>query len=213
MKSSGRKLLLALAAAVLASGLSLNTATRLFLPSRTSRLKLCQLLDPAHTLESASGGDLDALQAYNGSVNDEDKLRPTEADSLSQRVLSQAIEKRSLAQLKDGASQSRRAFLSCVCDEEAENFVTAPPCKAARLKTEPALFVAMLRRWLRMRFSAEDTECQFCDGVLDGFGDHALVCCGGGCRTRRHNLIRNMAFHAAEAANLQPELERPGLLP
>ena len=64
-----------------------------------------------------------------------------------------------------------------------------------------------------MRFSAEDTECQFCDGVLDGFGDHALVCCGGGCRTRRHNLIRNMAFHAAEAANLQPELERPGLLP
>ena len=45
------------------------------------------------------------------------------------------------------------------------------------------------------------------------FRSHALVCCGGGDRTRRHNLLRNMVFHAAEAANLQPELERPGLLP
>ena len=131
----------------------------------------------------------------------------TELISFRNWILSQAVEKHTLAQLKNGASQSRRAHLSFVCDEEAENFVTASPCKAAKLKTEPALFVAMLRRWLRIRFSAEDTECQFCDGILDGFGDHALVCCGGGDRTRRHNLIRNMAFHAAEAANLQPELE------
>jgi len=71
----------------------------------------------------------------------------------------------------------------------------------------------MLRRWLRIRFSDQDLECPLCDGVLDGFGDHALVCCGGGDRTRRHNLLRNMVYHAAEAANLHPELERPGLLP
>jgi hypothetical protein len=71
----------------------------------------------------------------------------------------------------------------------------------------------MLRRWLRIRFSEEDLECPQCGGVLDGFGDHALVCSCGGDRTRRHNLLRNMVFHAAEAANLRPELERPGLLP
>ena len=35
----------------------------------------------------------------------------------------------------------------------------------------------------------------------------------GGDRTRRHNLLRNIVHHAAEAANLRPELERPGLLP
>ena len=48
---------------------------------------------------------------------------------------------------------------------------------------------------------------------MDRFGDHALVCCGGGDRTRRHNLLRNMVFHAAASANLHPELEKPGLLP
>jgi len=92
-------------------------------------------------------------------------------------------------------------------------YLQATPSKAAKLNNEPALFVGMLKRWLRMPFAPQDTECPCCDGVLDRFGDHALVCCGGGDRTRRHNLLRNMAFHAAEAANLQPELEKPGLLP
>jgi hypothetical protein len=71
----------------------------------------------------------------------------------------------------------------------------------------------MLRRWLRIPFAQQDVECPYCNGVLDCFGDHALVCCGGGDRTRRHNLLRNMTFYAASAANLNPELERPGLLP
>ena len=69
----------------------------------------------------------------------------------------------------------------------------------------------MLRRWLRIRFSESDVECPFCDGMLDGYGDHALVCCAGGDRTRRHNLLRNMVFHAAEAANLRPEAQAVSL--
>jgi hypothetical protein len=40
-----------------------------------------------------------------------------------------------------------------------------------------------------------------------------LSCCGGGDRTRRHNLLRNAVYHAACAARLSPELEKPGLLP
>ena len=71
----------------------------------------------------------------------------------------------------------------------------------------------MLRRRLRTRFSEQDLQCPKCDRILDGYGDHALVCCGGGDRTRRHNLLRNVVYHAAEAANLRPELEKPGLLP
>ncbi len=71
----------------------------------------------------------------------------------------------------------------------------------------------MLRRWLRMPFAEQDYECPCCDGIMDRFGDHALVCCGGGDRTRRHNLLRNMVLHAAASANLHPELEKPGLLP
>ena len=40
-----------------------------------------------------------------------------------------------------------------------------------------------------------------------------MVCCGGGDRTRRHNVIRNEAFHSACAAGLCPELEKADLLP
>ena len=71
----------------------------------------------------------------------------------------------------------------------------------------------MFGRWLRMPFAEMDVECPRCDGILDRYGDHALCCSGGGDRTRRHNLLRNLAYHAAAAANLNPELEKPGLLP
>lgn len=107
---------------------------------------------------------------------------------------------------------SRRAHLSLITAPGAGLWLEATPSKEARLHNEPALFVAMLQRWLRMPFATEDMLCPCCDGVLDRFGDHALVCSCGGDRTRRHNLLRNMVFHAAAAANLHPELEKPGLL-
>ena len=71
----------------------------------------------------------------------------------------------------------------------------------------------MLQRWLRIPLASQDVQCPCCDGVLDRFGDHALVCSCGGDRTRRHNLLRNLVYFAASAANYHPELERPGLLP
>ncbi len=134
---------------------------------------------------------------------------------LSQKRLSEATDKRTAAQLAlpTAASMARRAHLSLISASGAGLFLSATPCKAAQLDNDPALYVAMLQRWLRIPFSEQDVECPYCDGVLDRFGDHALVCCCGGDRTRRHNLLRNMVFYAASAANLHPELERPGLLP
>ena len=134
------------------------------------------------------------------------------SEKLSQKTLSQGVDRRVLAQLKHGSSQSRRDHLDLLCKGNGSHWHAAPS-KAAGLSVEPSLFVGMLRRWLRIRFSEADVECPLCDSILDGFGDHALVCCAGGDRTRRHNLLRNMVFHAAEAANLRPELEKPGLLP
>ena len=87
------------------------------------------------------------------------------------------------------------------------------PSKEVQLDNEPALYRVMIQRWLRMPLSSQDVECPCCDGVLDCHGDHALVCCGGGDRTRRHNLLRNMVFFEASACGLHPELEKSGLLP
>ena len=47
---------------------------------------------------------------------------------------------------------------------------------------------------------------------MDRYGDHCLVCPGGGDRTKRHNLVRNSCYHECAAAGLSPEYEKPGLL-
>ena len=46
---------------------------------------------------------------------------------------------------------------------------------------------------------------------MDLYGDHCLVCPGGG-RTKRHNLLHNSCYHECAAAGLSPEYEKPGLL-
>ena len=138
-----------------------------------------------------------------------------EGNKLVQKGLSEAIDKHTFSQLSypNVVSTSRRAHLSLITAHGAGVFLQAAPCKDSQLNNEPALFVAMLRRWLRIPFADQDVHCPECDSVLDRFGDHALVCCCGGDRTRRHNLIRNMVYYAAASANLHPELEKPGLLP
>ena len=188
-----------------------------FLASRTSCLELCQQLDPAHTLESPPDSaslppERAAFNSYNQVVNDGDQLQRLGSEKLSQKKLSEAVDKRSFAQLRSTACRSRRAHLDLVCAEGAGLYMHATPCKAAHLDNDPALYVAMLRRRLRIAFADGDVECPLCDGILDSYGDHAFVCCAGGDRTRRHNLLRNMVFHGAEAARLHPELEKPGLL-
>ena len=190
-----------------------------FLASRSSCVELCQQLDPSHTFQSTDGlepaPERLAFDAYNSSVNDDDRLPLNVSGALSQKELSAAIDKRSYAQLTDADTvcQARRAHLSLVSASGAGLWLQATPSTEAQLSNEPALYRTMLQRWLRMPLSEQDYECPCCDGVLDRFGDHALVCCGCGDRTRRHNLLRNMAYYAASSANLHPELEKPGLLP
>ena len=190
-----------------------------FLASRSSCVELCQQLDPAHTFQSTDGPEPAperlAFDAYNSSVNDDDRLPLNVSGALSQKELSAAIDKRSYAQLTDADTvcQARRAHLSLVSASGAGLWLQATPSTEAQLSNEPALYRTMLQRWLRMPLSEQDYECPCCDGVLDRFGDHALVCCGCGDRTRRHNLLRNMVYYAASSANLHPELEKPGLLP
>ena len=151
------------------------------------------------------------FNAFNQGVNDNDKLQQLGSEKLSQKKLSEAVDQRSLAGLRHSAC--RRAHLDVVGAEGAGMCMHAAPSRSARLDSETALFVGMLRRRLRIPFADGDTQCPLCDGILDSYGDHALVCCGGGDRTRRHNLLRNMVYHAAETASLHPELEKPGLLP
>ena len=57
------------------------------------------------------------------------------------------------------------------------------------------------------------SACPFGTVILhaacDRWGDHSLLCCGGGDRVLRHNAIRSAV---AEFTSASPELEKPGLL-
>ena len=54
--------------------------------------------------------------------------------------------------------------------------------------------------------------CPLCDGAMDVWADHALTCACGGDRTKRHNLVRNVAVRLATSAGWRPEPEKMGLL-
>ena len=190
-----------------------------FLASRSQCFKLCRQLDPAHTLESPndSGPSAErlALRDFNASVL-HDRTPPVHVDGpQSQRELSKAIDERSLSDLADPsrASPARRAHLSLLQSSGAGLFWHAQPSRSLHLDVPSDLFTVVLLRWLRMPISQADSFCPLCEGGLDRYGDHCLSCCGGGDRTRRHNLVRNLVYFAFKAAGLDPELERLGLLP
>ena len=71
----------------------------------------------------------------------------------------------------------------------------------------------MVRLRLRLPIADSDMACPLCDGTSDSFGDHARVCPCGGDRVKRHNQLRNILAGRARAAGLQPEVEKPNLLP
>eukprot|EP00438_Fugacium_kawagutii_P027391 Skav208438 [mRNA] locus=scaffold1952:148218:149072:+ [translate_table: standard] len=61
--------------------------------------------------------------------------------------------------------------------------------------------------------ACSDGPCPLCDGIADGWGDHARACPCGGDRVKRHNRLRTYLAGRLAAAGLSPELEKPGLLP
>ena len=174
--------------------------------------------EPQHTFLTegdTAPPEREAIAEFNSNVNADSRLAASPAEPLRQRELSLALDERTFMQLTDAshASVARRAHLNLTSACGAGLWLHALPSKACGLHVETALFVTMLQRWLRAPFVDADFYCPCCDGIMDRFFDHALSCCGGGDRTRRHNLLRNEAYFSASAAGFFPELEKPGLLP
>ena len=111
---------------------------------------MCRQLDPEHTLLTGDGSEPSperlALDAYNGRVNDDERLSVSSLSELSQKVLSRAVDARTSAQLLATASPVRRAHLGLVSASGAGLWLHATPCEVVKLSNEPVLFVTMLRR-------------------------------------------------------------------
>lgn len=134
----------------------------------------------------------------------------------SQRALSADIDAHKLQALKDAAAAdndtARIAHLMLTGAPNAGQWIHALPSPSCRHNVDPCLFKTMIQRWVRSPIFEKEFVCPLCDGVMDIYGDHCLVCSGGGDRSRRHNLLRNKVFHLCASAGLSPELEKPGLL-
>lgn len=63
---------------------------------------------------------------------------------------------------------------------------------------------------LCMTVTTEEAWCPLRHAVLGSKGYHAGMCCAGGERTARHNVLRNIVFCLAAPAALSPELEKIG---
>ncbi len=187
-----------------------------FLASGRACRSLCQQLDSDFLcdLQSVGSHTYRALRAYNASVSPENAIAADASGLFSQQTLSRCIDDKAFAQLKDpsSASLSFQAHLGLVSAKDASRWLHAAPAKDTGNKVEPAFFTSMLQRRLRLPIFDSEHYCPLCDGVVDVYADHCLVCCGGGDRTKRHNLLRNLAHNQCLGAGFSSELERPGLL-
>ena len=70
-----------------------------------------------------------------------------------------------------------------------------------------------LRTRLLLDESSAAVFCPCCDSILDTKGHRCRMCVAGPDRNIRHNHVRNAFGKFSAEAALNPELERPGLLP
>ena len=133
---------------------------------------------------------------------------------LQQRVLSSSVDAGTLEQLSNPqqASLCYRSHMSLLKLDGAGTWLHAIPSEALGTKVAPQLFVPMLQRRLRIQIFEKPFFCPLCDGAMDVWADHALTCACGGDRTKRHNLVRNVAVRLANTAGWWPEPEKLGLL-
>ena len=151
---------------------------------------------------------------FNTSLLPEDQLTPA-SEGHRQKEVSKRIDTKTFTNIKAEAARSnvaKRAHLELTTAERAGSWLHNRPSRATGSHMDPLLFKESILTWLRMPVFEADGVCPLCDGVLDKYGDHCLVCPCGGDRTRRHNMLRNFVFHYAKSAGLNAELEKPGLL-
>ena len=112
-----------------------------------------------------------------------------------------------------GLDARARAHLRLVREPHAGSWLLAVPSDAFGNVIVPQLFTILLRRRLCMPVFEHEHWCPLCAGIMDPWGDHALVCGGGGDRTLRHNALRDLVLRLAKSAGFTAVAEKPGLLP
>ena len=201
------------------SGLGLRSVARhapgAYLASCAATQAQCLAADAGFVcdVDTPQSAPARALVALNGMLPGGSPVTMENMAKLRQKDISTMIDKVAHEDFFNSASVSDRATLLSESLPGASGFLSAAPSKEFGLAMEPSEFVTEVARRLLMPVFPADRFCPFCDCVLDRKGGHALTCSCAGDRVARHNSTRNLVGRFAQAAGLNPTLERPHLLP
>ncbi len=208
--------------AVRNGGLGLRSVARhaaaAWVASRSATLPLCTTIDAAHVWDGDRPGSAThaAVQHLNAVFPHADRLAPSEPSPLRQQQLSDrlvGVEFNRMVDPAAGLDERTRALLRLQRQPHAGAWLLAMPSHATGNVIAPELFLILLRRRLGLPISESTSWCPLCAGVMDPWGDHALVCSGGGDRTMRHNALRDLLLRFARSAGYTAVAEKQGLLP
>lgn len=138
----------------------------------------------------------------------------TPTDYISQCGASAEIDKQVIAEIIARSSprdQKRIRRLDC---KHANAWITALPSYVDGKDTilSPPQFHVAVKRLLGLPLFRDTLPCPLCKQNMDIYGDHSLCCKMTGDNITRHNRVRNFLFKLADRGQLNPEMEKLGIL-
>ena len=174
-------------------------------------LRSCQRHASAAYISSASTfhGQTDlasAITAYNLQVQTSDQI--TEG-VMSQRRLSNAIEKQDFTNLAEQVTVAERVILEAISAKHASDWLTVTPSPGLGFRFLPEEFQTLVKMRLRLPLYADGISCPLCtDKTLDKLGYHAVTCGRGPDVVSRHNALRDYLYNVCRQAGFCPALEQ-----
>jgi hypothetical protein len=139
-------------------------------------------------------------------------------EPLQQRSLSRAIEQLARDRYREELAKSAwttRNLANHLANEAkgAGAFLTAAPSEELGLRLSPAEWTVAVGRRIGCQLLDSTIRCPIClHGVMDLWGDHALMCHSGGDRIAGHNRLVNRLADDMRKAMCQPVVEPSQML-
>eukprot|EP01042_Synura_sphagnicola_P036485 gene36485-biopygen7194 len=129
-----------------------------------------------------------------------------------QELLSNQIFRRVFEVLEATTVSPREGNLLVASRAESGSWLLSTPQTGFGTVMNSQDFRISLKRRIGIPIFSNENGCPRCNGVLDIFGDHAVIC-GGDCDVHaRHNSIRDAVRDAAVYGHLNPSVETRDLL-
>ena len=139
-----------------------------------------------------------------------ESLEPLNVNSYTQKKIQKAVDTENFSELLRNQSSNReKARLQSLCLPHSGAWLAAPPVPALDLYLSPSKFQISVKYRLGIAVYEDERKCPYCrSGILDNFGDHAVICTEIGDAISRHDRIRDRFASACSAANLSPVIEK-----